>query len=94
MSYSNSIENLNEDIIDKLKLAIEIGRWENGDKLTPEQIESSMQAVMLWQAKNIGNKTGEPFLVTQEGKLPVGKGRMHKTDPMSQIDTIDVIIKP
>lgn len=40
---------LTPEIVAKFKSAIEIGKWENGDKLTPEQRQTCMQAVMVWE---------------------------------------------
>ncbi len=80
-------------MIIKLKSAIELGRWENGEKLTSEQVESAMQAVMLWEAKNIGNNNTEPFVIGSQGELYTGKGENHKTSLSSKIDNEQVIIK-
>lgn len=91
MAYSQTIANLNQDVINQLKNAVEIGRWENGDKLTAEQLESAMQAVMLWEAKNIGNTPGEPFVVGSNGELYTGKGQTYQ--PASIVLDDKMIIK-
>lgn len=44
---------LNPDIVAKLKLAIEIGKWPDGRRLTREQVEVCMQAVLAWEIKNL-----------------------------------------
>lgn len=44
---------LNPDIVDRLRTAVEIGKWPNGDRLTPEQRATSMRAVLLWEGKNL-----------------------------------------
>lgn len=75
MSYSQEVLALTPEIIDKMKTAIELGRWENGDKLTTEQVESAMQAVMLWEASHKGNKKKEPFVIDYDGTLSTGKGQ-------------------
>lgn len=93
MTYSHAIENLNQDIINKLQVAIEIGRWENGDKLTEKQLETSMQAVMFWQAKNVDNKDSEPFVVGPKGELYTGKGESHKIQASPKYQNANLIVK-
>ena len=108
MHYSHAVESLGQDMIDKLISAIEIGRWESGEKLTQEQTESAMQAVMLWQAKkqdnrhlghgNIDNKAGdnnelEPFVIGSQGELFTGKGESHKVRPADKYDENSVIVR-
>ena len=82
MQYQNFVDNLDAQTINKLQAAVEIGRWENGDRLTKEQIESAMQAVMLWQAKNQLNSSNEPFKVNSKGEFKVGKGDAINDTPL------------
>lgn len=93
MDYTEKVSNLNSDVIEKMKTAIELGRWGNGDKLTPQQTESAMQAVMLWEAKHKGNDDAEPFVVGASGELYTGKGESHKTPQPQLIDDASIIIK-
>jgi uncharacterized protein YeaC (DUF1315 family) len=44
---------LTPDIVDRLRTAVEIGKWPNGDRLTTEQRSTSMQAVIIWEMKNL-----------------------------------------
>jgi len=44
---------LTPEIVDRLRTAVEIGKWPNGDRLTPEQRVTSMQAVLIWEMKNL-----------------------------------------
>ncbi|MET1255474.1 DUF1315 family protein [Aliikangiella maris] len=93
MDYSQTVANLNPELISKLKEAIELGRWENGDKLTSEQVESAMQAVMLWESKHRNNDDAEPFVIGTDGELYTGKGESHKLPQSSKYDDEQVIIK-
>ncbi|MGX5173904.1 DUF1315 family protein [Aliikangiella sp. IMCC44653] len=93
MDYTQAVAGLSQDMITKLKTAIELGRWENGDKLTSEQVESALQAVMLWEAKNIGNEQSEPFKVGKDGGLYTGKGESHKLSSSSKYDEDTIIVK-
>lgn len=53
MNIEQMLAVLNADIVDKLRTAVEIGKWENGIALTQEQREISMQAVLIWESKNL-----------------------------------------
>jgi len=81
MQYQNFVDNIDAQTIDKLQTAVEIGRWENGDKLTDKQRDSAMQAVMLWQANNQQSGTNEPFKVNSKGEFKIGKGEALKNTP-------------
>jgi uncharacterized protein len=93
VDYTQAVAGLSQEMITKLKTAIELGRWENGDKLTSEQVESALQAVMLWEAKNLGNEQSEPFKVGKDGELYTGKGESHKLSSSSKYDEETIIVK-
>ncbi|MCW8876895.1 MAG: YeaC family protein [Kangiellaceae bacterium] len=93
MDYSQTVANLTPEIVAKLKTAIELGKWEDGTKLTSEQVESAMQAVMLWDAKHVGNKNEEPFVIGEKGQLYTGKGESHKTATPEKVDVKSIIAK-
>lgn len=82
VKYQQFVDSLDDETINKLKTAVEIGRWENGDKLSEQQRESAMQAVMLWQAKHEINALDEPFKVNQKGEFKVGKGEPINDTPL------------
>ena len=42
-SFNDMINNITPDIYESLKLAVEIGKWSDGGKLTAEQRELSLQ---------------------------------------------------
>lgn len=53
MNIEQMLSVLNADIVDRLRTAVEIGKWPNGVALTKEQRQISMQAVIAWEAENI-----------------------------------------
>jgi len=95
MEYQQFVDNLDAATIKKLTTAVEIGRWDNGDKLSQKQVESAMQAVMLWQAKNQVGDVDEPFKVDNKGEFRVGKGKTLSDTPneFKQIDDPNLIFK-
>ena len=52
-SFVEMIENITPDIYQSLKLAVEIGKWPDGRKLTQEQKELSLQAMIAWELQNL-----------------------------------------
>lgn len=52
-SFAEMIENITPEIYRSLKLAVEIGKWPDGRKLTQEQKELSLQAMIAWEVQNL-----------------------------------------
>ena len=52
-SFFQAIENITPEIYQSLKLAVEIGKWPDGRKLTLEQKELTLQALIAWEAQNL-----------------------------------------
>jgi uncharacterized protein YeaC (DUF1315 family) len=42
------IAGMTPEIHQNLKTAVELGKWPNGERLTPEQVEHCMQAVIAY----------------------------------------------
>ena len=80
MNFDDLIAMINPDIAERLKTAIETGRWPDGNRLTEEQMESCIQAVMAYEAKHTSSDSNEPFKVNQAGKFKLGKESTGKQD--------------
>lgn len=52
-SFVELIRNITPDVYESLKLAVEIGKWPDGRKLTQEQKELSLQAMIAWELQNL-----------------------------------------
>ena len=52
-SFAEMIENITPEIYQSLKLAVEIGKWPDGRKLTAEQKELCLQALIAYEIKNL-----------------------------------------
>lgn len=48
MNFKEMIDNMSPEVYGRLKQAVELGKWPNGVKLTPEQTELCMQAVITY----------------------------------------------
>lgn len=53
MDYQTLIDTLSPDIVARLRQGIETGRWPDGQPLTPEQREHSLQAVIAWEQQHL-----------------------------------------
>jgi uncharacterized protein YeaC (DUF1315 family) len=65
-SFVEMIENITPDIYESLKLAVEIGKWSDGRKLTQEQKELSLQAVIAWELQNLPEDQRTGYMELQE----------------------------
>lgn len=86
MNKQDILDSLNPEIVNKFRTAIEIGKWENGERLTDEQRAICMQAVMVWEHEylpvqertgyiekpkdNHGNVVGEACDIEHEHHYP------------------------
>jgi uncharacterized protein YeaC (DUF1315 family) len=65
-TFTDMIENITPDIYESLKLAVEIGKWPDGRKLTLEQKELSLQAVIAWEMQNLPEDQRTGYMGPQE----------------------------
>ncbi|MCF8999492.1 YeaC family protein [Acinetobacter nectaris] len=49
MNIEHMLSVLDPEIVQRLKTAVEIGKWPNGVVLSQEQRETCMQAVLAWE---------------------------------------------
>lgn len=52
ISLEKLIEAMTPEVYQNLKTAIELGKWENGIKLSRQQLDSSLQAVIAYDNKH------------------------------------------
>jgi len=65
-SFTHMIENITPEIYESLKMAVEIGKWSDGRKLTREQKELSLQAVIAWEVQNLPEDQRTGYMGLQE----------------------------
>ena len=53
MNYQELVNSLTPEVVDNFKRAIELGRWPDGRKLTDEQREHCMQAIIHWDLAHV-----------------------------------------
>ena len=52
-SIEQLVEGMSADVVDSLRLAVEIGKWADGKRLDAQQVELCMQAIILYEAKHL-----------------------------------------
>jgi uncharacterized protein YeaC (DUF1315 family) len=57
MNFDDLIKSISPEIYENLKRAVELGKWPDGNKLTDQQRDSCMQAIIAWETKNIADST-------------------------------------
>ena len=65
-SFLQAIENITPEIYQNLKLAVEIGKWSDGRKLTQEQKELCLQALIAWEIHNLPEEERIGYMGPQE----------------------------
>ncbi|AIL60771.1 MULTISPECIES: YeaC family protein [Pseudomonas] len=65
-TFAQMIENITPEIYESLKLAVELGKWADGRKLTTEQKELSLQAVIAWEMQNLPEEQRTGYMGPQE----------------------------
>ena len=52
MNFKEMIDNMSPEVYASLKQAVELGKWPNGVRLTKEQSELCLQAIITYDYKN------------------------------------------
>ncbi|MDU0355531.1 DUF1315 family protein [Paraglaciecola aquimarina] len=61
------LRNMSPQVYEKLRQAVETGKWLDGSPLTESQRETSMQAVMMYQSKVL--KSEQHMTVGENGEI-------------------------
>ena len=54
MDYQQLLQTMTPETYQRIKRAVELGKWPDGRRLTPEQREHAMQAVIAWDQMHLG----------------------------------------
>ncbi|TLX57141.1 DUF1315 domain-containing protein [Stutzerimonas nosocomialis] len=65
-SFNEAIENITPEIYENLKLAVELGKWGDGRKLTTEQKELCLQAMIAWEMQNLPEEQRTGYMGAQQ----------------------------
>lgn len=53
MNFEQLIQSMDADVYQRLRTAVELGKWPSGEALTSEQKELSMQAVIIYESRHV-----------------------------------------
>ena len=67
MNIDVLVNSMTADVYERLRSAVETGKWPDGPPLSDDQKASSMQAVLLYQAKIA--KSSEHMTVNENGEI-------------------------
>lgn len=86
MNFDQMIEAMTPDIYESLKRAVEIGKWPNGVRLTSEQREQSLRAVIAYEHKRNMSDDQRVGFIDRTRK----DGTQHGRDPL-QPDVLKIL---
>lgn len=72
MNFDDMIASITPEIYERLKTAIELGKWPDGTLLTKQQLESSMQAIIAYDHHNHSDENSVGYIdrgKKEEGEL-------------------------
>lgn len=67
MQFDDLINSMTPEVYERLAKSVETGKWPDGNKLTDEQRDNSLQLVMAYQAR-FGN-SDEVYTVGADGNI-------------------------
>ncbi len=65
-NFAEVASTISAEVYESFKLAVEIGKWSDGRKLTDEQRELSLQAVIAWEIQNLPEDQHTGYMGPQE----------------------------
>lgn len=57
---------LNADVVENFKRAIELGKWPDGRRLSREQMETCLQAVIAWEGRHLPPEQRSGYIHKEE----------------------------
>lgn len=78
---------LTPETVSAFRLAVEIGKWPDGRRLTPEQRETCMQAMIAWEHRHLPEqqRTGYIDKGEKEGEVCDNPEHHHHEEPVKFI---------
>ncbi|MEE4251798.1 MAG: DUF1315 family protein [Alcanivoracaceae bacterium] len=61
-NFARTAAQMSREVYQSLRRAVELGRWPDGRPLTAEQRQTSLQAVIAWEALNLPEQERTGFI--------------------------------
>lgn len=85
MTFEKMIETMTPEVYQSLKRAVELGKWPNGERLSPEQRETCMRAVIAYDQTKLPEEARTGFIDRTKKD-----GSQHGKDPL-QPDVLKIL---
>ncbi len=86
MTFDEMIDSMTVEIYESMKRSVELGKWPNGVKLTPEQREQSLRAIIAYEHKRNIPENERVGFIDRTRK----DGTQHGSDPLKP-DVLKII---
>jgi uncharacterized protein YeaC (DUF1315 family) len=84
MNIEQMLASVTPEVFENLKYAVETGKWQNGQRLTEEQRENSLQLVLAYQAKI--EKSNQQFTIGEDGEMVMKSKRELQREFLPETD--------
>ncbi len=73
-TFEQLLESITPEVHQNLKRAVELGRWANGERLRPEQVDLCLQAIIAYEARNLPPEQRVAYIDRnkKQGSTPCG----------------------
>ena len=68
MNIEQMVSQITPELYLQLQTAVEIGRWPDGSRVSDEQREMLIQALMIWQSRHDAERD-EPYTISADGEM-------------------------
>ncbi|MBR7888498.1 YeaC family protein [Marinomonas sp. A79] len=85
MNFKEMIDNMSPEVYVRLKQSVELGKWPNGVRLTPDQTELCLQAIITYDYNNKEEKDRVGFIDTTGHKNIGGKSTKKEEDTIKWV---------
>ena len=87
-TYKGLIDKINPQIYQALKLAVELGKWESGEKLSTEQVEYCLQAIIAYESEYVDPQERIGYIektpgLTRDTRATTNESRAAQTNTIS-----------
>lgn len=84
MNLEQMLATVTPEVFENLKYAVETGKWQNGQRLTSEQRDNSLQLVLAYQAKV--EKSNQQFTIGEDGEMVMKSKRELEREFLPETD--------
>jgi uncharacterized protein len=67
MNYQELLSSITPDIYQRLKRAVELGKWPDGNKLNAEQRQLCIEAIIVYEQKNLSPEEHTGYIPPKSG---------------------------